>query len=63
MPLEEIRTFESELRRLIGQYFQDHISNTPDFILSQYILGCLLSFNVAVQQRDLRQLVGKYIVK
>ena len=44
--------FEKELRSLINKHSQENLSNTPDFILSQYILGCLAAFNTAVQQRE-----------
>ena len=45
-------TFEIELISLINYHSQENISNTPDFILGQYLLGCLAAFNVAIQQRE-----------
>lgn len=47
-------TFEKELELLINRHSQENASNTPDsdFILAQYLMGCLAAFNVAVQQRE-----------
>ena len=44
--------FEQELRDVINKHSQENISNTPDFILMQYVLSCLESFNTATQQRE-----------
>jgi hypothetical protein len=45
-------TFGKELERLVNIYCQENGSDTPDFILAQYILGCLDAFNGAVRSRD-----------
>lgn len=45
-------TFEKEIESLINRYSQENVSNTPDFVLAQFILGCLAAFNTAVQQRE-----------
>jgi hypothetical protein len=45
-------TFLNELVCLINRYSRENASNTPDFILAQYIDGCLLAFETAVQQRE-----------
>ena len=44
--------FEKELEELINRHSQENASNTPDFILAQYLQGCLLVFNTAIQQRE-----------
>lgn len=44
--------FEKELQSLINRHSQENASNTPDFILAQYLAGCLGVFNTAVQQRE-----------
>jgi hypothetical protein len=44
--------FENELRTLLNKCNKENESNTPDFILAQYILGCLASFTEAVEERD-----------
>ncbi len=44
--------FEKELTELINRHSQENASNTPDFILAQYLNSCLFAFNTAVQQRE-----------
>ena len=45
-------TFPRELESLINQFSQENESNTPDYILAQYLLGCLSAWNRAIQQRE-----------
>jgi hypothetical protein len=45
-------TFERELKCLINRYSQENASNTPDFIIAQFLLGCLAAWNQGVQQRE-----------
>ena len=52
MPGATDLTFEKELEHLINRYSFENPSNTPDFILAQYMKGCLDVFNTAVQQRE-----------
>lgn len=44
--------FQSELGSLINRYSKENESNTPDFILAQYLIGCLETFNAAVKRRE-----------
>lgn len=44
--------FKKELKELINHYSKENESNTPDFILAQYIMACLIAFNTAIQQRE-----------
>lgn len=44
--------FSKELQSLINRYSKENNSNTPDFILAGYIENCLISWNVATQQRE-----------
>lgn len=45
-------TFEQELEELINRYSKENESNTPDFILAEYILNALNAFNVATNHRE-----------
>ena len=45
-------SFEKELAWLINKYSVENESNTPDFILAQYLRGCLAAFTIASQQRE-----------
>ena len=44
--------FKTELTELINRHSRENDSNTPDWILAQYVLGCVFAFNQAVQQRE-----------
>ena len=44
--------FQKELQILINKFSEENKSNTPDFILAQYLEECLDTFNTAVQQRE-----------
>lgn len=45
-------TFIGELEMLINRFSKENDSNTPDFILAQYLTSCLAAFSVATSQRD-----------
>lgn len=44
--------FLNELSELINRYLKENESNTPDFILAQYLENCLITFNIATRQRE-----------
>lgn len=44
--------FEERLSSFLNQERAENGSDTPDFILAEYLLGCLESFNRATVQRD-----------
>lgn len=44
--------FQQELERLCNKYSIEKGSDTPDFILAQFIVGCLEAWNGAVKRRD-----------
>ena len=44
--------FWNDLEALINKYSMENASNTPDWILAQYLKACLDAFNMAVQQRE-----------
>ena len=48
----EIDGFRQELESVINKHSKENESNTPDYILAQYLSGCLAVFNIAVQQRE-----------
>ena len=45
-------TFEKELTSLINKHSIENVSNTPDFVLAQYICLCLTTFRIITEQRD-----------
>jgi len=52
-------TFHEKLETLINNYFMENGSNTPDYILANYLLGCLKVFDQTVKDRDKWYLYGE----
>jgi len=44
--------FRKKLEELINKNSMENASNTPDFILAEYLIGCLSLFDTAIQQRE-----------
>lgn len=44
--------FKNEIRRLINMYSKENESNTPDFVLANYMMDSLMAFEKAVISRD-----------
>ena len=44
--------FEKAIQETINRYSKENESNTPDFILAQYLSDCLSIFGTAIQQRE-----------
>lgn len=51
-PETPLMTLEQEVAAVLNRFSQENASNTPDFILAQYLLACLGAFNTATQQRE-----------
>jgi hypothetical protein len=49
---EEHPSFQQELERLINKHCLENRSATPDFVLAQYIVGCLDVWEKTVIARD-----------
>lgn len=45
------KTFRQELTELINRYSLETVSDTPDFVLAQYLLECLGTYNRTIAQR------------
>jgi hypothetical protein len=44
--------FEKELQHLLNRFSKESESNTPDFILAEYLNNCLIAYNKALQKRE-----------
>ena len=51
IPPTEVQ-FAQRLEGLLNRHSQENASNTPDFILTQFLLGCRAAWNQGVQQRE-----------
>lgn len=49
--LNPVSGFQAELQILVNKYSLENLSDTPDFILADYLQSCLEAFNDAVQTR------------
>lgn len=52
MSLEKDLAFKRELQTLINKHCKENGSNTPDFILAEYIHDCLKTFERIIVRRD-----------
>lgn len=54
--------FTKELKSLINRYNFESISNTPDSLLADYLINCLINYNDICKKRDkfygIRHFVG-----
>jgi len=48
--------FREQLRDLLNHYSMENGSNTPDYILADYLISCLRTYDAAAQQ--LKQHLG-----
>jgi len=46
-----MQIFRKELETLINKHSMENGSNTPDFILAEYLTDCLHAFDKATNQR------------
>ena len=44
--------FSRDLESLINRYSKENESNTPDFLLANFMIGCMASFNNTVNARE-----------
>ena len=49
--LTQTLSFRAELRSLLNRYSMENESNTPDFILADYLVDCLASWDRATERR------------
>lgn len=44
-------SFETELKDLLNRYSMESQSDTPDFLLAEYMIKCLDAFNELMKKR------------
>ncbi|GAF95651.1 unnamed protein product [marine sediment metagenome] len=52
MTKEEEKTLSNELSNLLNRYSRENDSNTPDFILANYMMMCLRAGEYLVNMRE-----------
>jgi len=59
-----MKTFRQDLEEVINKHSMENGSNTPDFMLADYLMGCLRAFDKLMKRRDLwygKKLVRKIV--
>ena len=51
-PSEKDNNFRKEIEEAINRNSMENGSNTPDFILAEYLQHCLAAFDLATKRRD-----------
>lgn len=46
------KSFQKELEALINRYSMENDSDTPDYILAEYLYSCLFAFGIATKKRS-----------
>lgn len=46
-------SFRNEFTALLNRHSKENESNTPDFILAEYLTACLAAFDMAVNRREM----------
>ena len=52
--------FEKELANLLNRHSKENDSDTPDWILAQFMAGCLAAFNTAVLQHEYSDVIRSH---
>ncbi len=52
IPGWNIGAFKKELEHLINRYSMENRSDTPDYMLAEYLVDCLKNYSRIVKQRD-----------
>ena len=47
-----MESLEEKLKELLNSCSRENDSDTPDFILAEYLIGCLEAYELAVNKRD-----------
>ncbi len=60
IPEDEQYEFREEIETLIHKHSRENTSDTPDFILAEYLTDCLAAFDKAVRERE--RWYGRYVL-
>ncbi len=50
--LSDGTSFTNELKKLLNRYSEENASNTPDYILANFLVNCLDAFNASTKARE-----------
>ena len=49
--VEDSTDLRTEIKELLNKYSRENISDTPDYVLRDYLWDCLKSYERAIEQR------------
>lgn len=52
LTIEQRPAFQDELRTLLNRYSKENGSNTPDYMLAEFLTDCLAAYDKALTARD-----------
>jgi len=52
LPIVNYKAFQKDLENLINKHCCENGSNTPDFILTEYLVNCLKTFDACSRARE-----------
>lgn len=50
--MDEMTEFEKELQSLLNRFSMENGSNTPDYVLAQFLSNCLNAWNQGIKARE-----------
>lgn len=59
VPADADSEFRSELKSLLNRHGRDNGSDTPDWVLADYLAACLDGFDMTVRRRDAAGVLAK----
>jgi hypothetical protein len=53
----EVSNFKRELASVLNKYSRENLSNTPDYILAEYLNDCLNTFDKIIQLKEKNSII------
>jgi hypothetical protein len=58
--IDKQNDFRREIESVINKHSRENVSDTPDFILAEYLTDCLAAFDKGVRERE--RWYGRYVL-
>ncbi len=55
--MKKERSLQYDIQALLNKYSRENDSNTPDYLLAEYLMKCLQAFEFIVLKRDIHKRV------
>jgi len=57
---DQDNAFRKEIETVINKHSRENVSDTPDFLLAEYLTDCLAAFDKAIRERE--RWYGRYVL-